>query len=179
MSSPPPCFSAICPSHLPSRLVRPMMRFEVSSRLRPYNRPRVLPRGAAGLHRSSLRSPPDRRKRPRFTPSPRHKGTRQPLSVNASSTIASLETPVTTSTNTVGVEAMTVHPEATTCIGEGVMTARRITSHLPSRRALKSSVRPSTGPSFRSGFTPQRLSPSITARPNPNFGSLIFAWLVS
>jgi hypothetical protein len=58
-SSPPPCFSAICLSHLPSRPVGPMMRFKVSSRLWPYSRPRVPPRGATGLPRSSLRSPPD------------------------------------------------------------------------------------------------------------------------
>jgi hypothetical protein len=148
MSSSSPCFSEICPSHLPPRTVGPTMRFEVSSRLRPYSRPRVLPRGAAGLHRSSLRSPLDRRKRPRFIPSLRHKGTRQPLTVNALSTIVSPETPVTISTSAAGVEVMTVHPEATTCAGAGAMTAQRIAAHLPSRRALESSARPSTGPSF-------------------------------
>jgi hypothetical protein len=42
-SSPPPCFSATCLSHLHPRLGGPMMRFKVSSRLRPCNRPRVLP----------------------------------------------------------------------------------------------------------------------------------------
>jgi hypothetical protein len=153
--------------------------FEVSSRLWPYSRLRVLPQGTTGLHQSSLRSPPDRRRRPRFIPSLCHKGTRQLLSVNALSIITSPEMPVTTSTSVVGVEVMTVHPEATTCTGVGAMIARRIVAHLPSHRALESSARPSAGPSFRSSFVPQRLSPSITARPNPNFGSLISAWLVS
>jgi hypothetical protein len=41
MSLPPPCFFAICLSRLPLRPVRPVMRFEVSSRLRPCNRLRV------------------------------------------------------------------------------------------------------------------------------------------
>jgi hypothetical protein len=38
--SPPPCFSATCLNHLHPR---PMMRFEVSSRLRPCSKPRVPP----------------------------------------------------------------------------------------------------------------------------------------
>jgi hypothetical protein len=42
-SSPPPCFSATCPNHLPLRPVGPVMRFEVSSRLWPCSRPRILP----------------------------------------------------------------------------------------------------------------------------------------
>jgi hypothetical protein len=155
------------------------MRFEVSSRLRPCNRPRVPHRGTTGLPRSSLWNPPDKRKRPRFIPSPHRKGTRQPLSVNASSTIMSPETLVTTSTNGASVEAVTAHLEASTCTGAGVMIAQRITTHPLSHRALESSARPFIGPSSRSGFTPQRLLPSITARPNPNFGSLISAWLVS
>jgi hypothetical protein len=46
-----------------------MMRSEDSSRLLPCNKTRVPPRGDAGLPQSSLRSPPDRRKRPRFIPS--------------------------------------------------------------------------------------------------------------
>jgi hypothetical protein len=99
--------------------------------------------------------------------------------VNASSTITSPETPVMTSTNAASIEAMTAHLEATTCTRAGVMIAQRIAVHLPSHRALESSARPFAGPSFRSGFAPQRLSPSITVRPNPNFGSLISAWLVS
>jgi hypothetical protein len=89
------------------------------------------------------------------------------------------ETPVTTSTNIVGVEAMAAHIEAITCTGASVMIAQRIVVYLPSRRALESSVRPFVGPSYRSGFVPQRLSPSITVRPNPKFGSLIFVWLIS
>jgi hypothetical protein len=86
--------------------------------------------------------------------------------------------PVTTSTNVAGVEAMTAHLEAITCTGAGIMIAQRIAVHLPSHQALESLARPFAGPSFRSGFAPQRLSPSITARPNPNFGSLISSWLV-
>jgi hypothetical protein len=150
---PPPCFSVICLSHLPPRPTGPVMRFEVSTRLWPYSGPRVPPQGAVGLHRSSLRSPPDRRKRPRFIPSLHNKGTRRPLSVNVSSTIASPETPIMTSTNAIGIGVMTAHLEATTCIGVGVMTAQRIIVHLLSRRALESSARPSAGPSYRSGFT--------------------------
>jgi hypothetical protein len=74
--------------------------------------------------------------------------------VNASSTIASPETPVMTSMNTTSVEAVMAHLEATTHIGVGVMIARRIAAHPPSRRALESSARPFEGPSFRSSFTP-------------------------
>jgi hypothetical protein len=37
-----------------------------------------------------------------------------------------------TSTNATGIEAVIVHLEATTSIGVGVMTARRITVHPPS-----------------------------------------------
>jgi hypothetical protein len=59
---------------------------------------------------------------------------------------------VTTSTNAAGVEAMTVHLEATTCTGAGVMIAQKIAVHLPSCRALESSARPFVGPSFRFGF---------------------------
>jgi hypothetical protein len=36
------------------------------------------------------------------------------------------------------LKAMTVHPEATTCTGEGDMTTQRIIAHLSSRRALES-----------------------------------------
>jgi hypothetical protein len=43
------------------------------------------------------------------------------------------ETPVTTSTNDAGVEAMTTHLKATTCTGAGVMITHRIVVHLPSR----------------------------------------------
>jgi hypothetical protein len=74
---------------------------------------------------------------------------------------------------------MMAHLEATTCIGAGVMIAQRIAVHLLSCRVLESLARPFIGPSFRSGFAPRRLSPSIMARPNPNFGSLISTWLVS
>jgi hypothetical protein len=72
-SSPPPCFSATCLSHLRPR-GGPVMRFEVSLRLQPCSRPRVLPRGTVGLHQSSLRSPLDTRKRPQFILSPHRKG---------------------------------------------------------------------------------------------------------
>jgi hypothetical protein len=62
--------------------------------------------------------------------------------------------PVMTSMSVAGVEAMTVHLEATTCTGADVMIAQKITVHLPSRRALESSARPFIGPSFRSDFAP-------------------------
>jgi hypothetical protein len=62
---------------------------------------------------------------------------------------------VTTSTSAAGVEAMTVHLEATMCTGVDVMIAQKIAVHLPSHRALKSSARPFVGPNFRSGFTPR------------------------
>jgi hypothetical protein len=124
------------------------MRFKVSSRLRPCSKLRAQPRGAAGLHRSSLRGSPDRRKRPRFILSPRHGGTKRPLFVTASSTIVSPEMPVTTSMSVADVKAMMVHLEATTYTGAGVMTALKIAVHLLSHRALKSSARPFVGPSF-------------------------------
>jgi hypothetical protein len=65
------------------------------------------------------------------------------------------DTPVTTSTNATGIEAMMVYLEAITCTGAGVMIAQRTAVHLLSHRALESSARPFTGPSFRSGFAPQ------------------------
>jgi hypothetical protein len=86
---------------------------------------------------------------------------------------------VTTSTNAASVEAVTVHLEATTSTGAGAIIARRIAVRPSSHRALESLARPFVGPSFRSGFAPQRLSPSITTKPNPNFGSLISSCLVS
>jgi hypothetical protein len=46
------------------------MKSKDSSRPLPCSKPRVLPQGDAGLPRSNLRSPPDRRERPRFIPSP-------------------------------------------------------------------------------------------------------------
>jgi hypothetical protein len=48
------------------RLVGPVMKSEDSSRLLPCSKPRVPPRDDAGLPWSSLRSPLDRRERPRF-----------------------------------------------------------------------------------------------------------------
>jgi hypothetical protein len=155
------------------------MRSEVSSRLRPCSKLRVPPRGNTGLPRSSLRSPPSRRKRPRFIPSLPREGTGQPLSVNASSTTASPKMPVTTSTNAAGAKVVTVQLEATTSTRAGVMTAWKIVAHHPSRRALGFLARPFTKHYFLFGFAPQQLSPSITVRPNLNFGSLIAAWLVS
>jgi hypothetical protein len=77
------------------------------------------------------------------------------LSVTASSTIMSPEMPVTTSTSVVGIEAMTVHLEATTCTGADVMIAQKIVVHLLSRRALESSARPFVGLNFRSDFAPR------------------------
>jgi hypothetical protein len=67
--------------------------------------------------------PPDRRKRPRFIPSPHHEGTKRPLSIIASSTIASPKMPMRTTKSVVGIEVMTVHLEATTCTGADVMIA--------------------------------------------------------
>jgi hypothetical protein len=75
------------------------------------------------------------------------------LSVTASSTIMSPEMPVTTSTSVVGIEAMTVHLEATTWAD--VMIAQKIVVHLLSRRALESSARPFVGLNFRSDFAPR------------------------
>jgi hypothetical protein len=76
-----------------------------------------------GLASSSLQSPPNRRKRPRFIPSPHHERTRWPLSVNVSSTIASPEMLVMASMNAASEEAMTAHLEATTCTRAGAMIA--------------------------------------------------------
>jgi hypothetical protein len=45
------------------------MKSEDSSRPLPCSKPRVPPRGDAGLPRSSLRSPPNRKESPRFIPS--------------------------------------------------------------------------------------------------------------
>jgi hypothetical protein len=155
------------------------MRFEVSSRLQPCNRPRVPPRGAARLPQGNLWNPPGKKGRPRSIPSRHLKETRLPLSVNTSSTIASPEMPVTTSMSTAGANVVTVQLGVTTSTGAGVTIAPRIAAHHPSHQALESLARPFKTPSFQSGSAPRRLSPSITARPNPNFGSLTSAWLVS
>jgi hypothetical protein len=88
--SQPPCSFVTCTSHQTSRPVGPAMKSEDSSRPLPCSRPRVLPLGDAGLPRSNLWSPPVRRERPRFILSTPN-GTRQSLSVNASSTTANLK----------------------------------------------------------------------------------------
>jgi hypothetical protein len=152
-----------------------VMRFEVSLRLRPCSKPRVPPQGAARLPRSNPWSPPGKKGRPRSIPSPHPKGTRPPLSMNASSTTVSPEMPVTTSTSAAGANVVTVQLEVTTSTGAGVTIALRITVHHPSHRALESLARPFETPSFWSGFAPHRLSPSTTVTPNPNFGSLTSA----
>jgi hypothetical protein len=72
-----------------------------------------------------------------------------------------------------------MQPEATTSTRADVMTARKIVAHHLSRQALRFSARPFAKHYFQFSFAPQRLSPSITARLNPNFGSLIYAWFVS
>jgi hypothetical protein len=144
MLSRPPCSFVTCPSHRTLMLVGPTMKSEDSSRLLPCSRPRVLPRADAGLPRSSLWSPPDRRERPQFIPSPPPSGTRRPLSVNASSTTVNLEMPVTTSMSAEGVRVVTVQLEATTSTGAGATTARRIESLHPSHQALWSLARPFT-----------------------------------
>jgi hypothetical protein len=66
MLSQPPCSFVTCPSHRTLRPIGPVMKSEDSSRPLPCSRPRVPPRGDVGLPQSSLRSPPDKRKRPRF-----------------------------------------------------------------------------------------------------------------
>jgi hypothetical protein len=56
-----PCSFITCPSHRTPRPIGPTMKSEDSSRPLPCSRPRVPPRGDAGLLWSSLWSPPDRR----------------------------------------------------------------------------------------------------------------------
>jgi hypothetical protein len=107
MLSQPPCTFVTCPSHRTLRPIGPAMKSEDSSRLLPRSRLRVPPYGDAGLPRSSLRSPPDRRERPRFIPSTPN-GTRRPLSVITSLTTMNLETPVTTSLSAGGASVVTV-----------------------------------------------------------------------
>jgi hypothetical protein len=87
--------------------------------------------------------------------------------------------PMTTSTSAAGANVVMVQLEVTTSTEVGVTIAPRIAVHHLSHRALESSARPFETPSFRSDFAPHRLSPSTTMRPNPNFGSLTSAWLVS
>jgi hypothetical protein len=74
---------------------------------------------------------------------------------------------------------VTVLLEATTSTEASVTTARRIIAHHLSHWAPVFSARPFAKHYFRFSFNPQRLSLSITARPNLNFGSLISAWLVN
>jgi hypothetical protein len=63
MLSQPPCFFVTCPSHRTLRPIGPTMKSENSSRPLPCSRPRVPPRGDAGLPRSSLWCPLDGRER--------------------------------------------------------------------------------------------------------------------
>jgi hypothetical protein len=154
MLSQPPCFFVTCPSHRTPIPVGPAMKSEDSSRPLPCSRPRVLPRGDAGLSRSSLRSPPDRRERPRFIPSTPPSRTRRPLSVNALSTTVDLEMPVTTSTSAGGVRVVTVQLEAATSTGAGATTARRIKALRPNHQALGSLARPFAKHYFRLGSAP-------------------------
>jgi hypothetical protein len=149
-----PCFFIICPSHPTLRPVRPAMRSEDSSRLLPCSKTRVLPQDDVDLPRSSLRSPPDRRKRPRFILSPPPGGTRQPLSVNASLTTANPEMPMTTSTSAVSARVVTMQLEATTSTEVGVTIAQRIIAHHPSHQALGSSARPFVKHYFWLGSAP-------------------------
>jgi hypothetical protein len=154
MLSWPPCSFVTCPSHQTPRLVGPTMKSEDSSRPLPCSSPRVPPQGDVGLPRSSLRSPPDRRERPRFIPSPPPSGTRRALSMNASSTTTNLEMAVTTSTSTEGIRVVMVQLEATTSTGVGATIARRIKALHPTCLALGSLARPFARHYFRLGSTP-------------------------
>jgi hypothetical protein len=91
-------------------------------------------------------------------PEPAPSGTRRPLSVNASSTTANLEMPVTTSTSAVGVRVVMVQLEATTSTGAGATTARRIEARHPSHQALGSLARPFAKHYFRLGSAPTTLT---------------------
>jgi hypothetical protein len=173
-----PCSFVTCPNRRTPRPIEPGMKSEDSSRSLPCSRPRVLPQGDAGSSQSSLRSPPDKRERPRSVPSVPN-GTRQLLSVSASSTTVNLEMPVTTSLSAGGANMVTVQLEATTSTEAGATTARRIGALHPSHRALRSLARPIAKHYSWLGSDPPRLLPSIMAKPNPNFGSLTSAWLVS
>jgi hypothetical protein len=154
MLSQPPCYFITCPSHRTPRPIGPVMKSKDSLRPLPCSRPRVPPRGNAGLPRSSLRSPPDRRERPRFIPSMPPSGTRRPLFMNASSTTTNLETLVTTSPNAGGVSVVTVQLEATTSTGAGATTTRRIEALHPSHQALGSLARPFAKHYFWLGSAP-------------------------
>jgi hypothetical protein len=90
-----------------------------------------------------------------------------------------LEMPMTTSPSAGGASMVTVQLEATMSKGAGATTARRIEALHLSHQALGSLARPFVKHYFRLGSAPPRLLPSITAKPNPNFGSLTSAWLVS
>jgi hypothetical protein len=89
-----------------------------------------------------------------------------------------LETPVTTSLSAGGASVVTVQLEATTSTGADATIARRIEALHPSHQALGSLAKPSVKHYFWLG-SPPRLLPSIMAKPNPNFGSLTSAWLIS
>jgi hypothetical protein len=106
-------------------------------------------------------------------------GTRRPLSVSASSTTVNLEMPVTTSTSAGGVRVVTVQLKATMSIGAGATTTRRIEALHSSHPALGSLARPFAKHYFRLDSALPRPIPSITAKPNPNFGSPTFVWLAS
>jgi hypothetical protein len=68
--------------------------------------------------------------------------------VNASSTTAGPEIPVTTSTSAIGAKVVTVQLEVTTSTEAGVTTARRIAFHHPNHWPLESLARPFEHPAF-------------------------------
>jgi hypothetical protein len=74
---------------------------------------------------------------------------------------------------------MMVRLEATTSTGAGVTTAQRIEALHLSHQALGSLARPFAKHYFWLDSALPRPLPSITAKPNPNFGSPTFAWLAS
>jgi hypothetical protein len=69
-----------------------------------------------------------------------------------------LETPVTTSPSAGGASVVTVQLEATTSIGAGATTARRIEALHSSHQALGSLARPFAKHYFRLGSAPMTLT---------------------
>jgi hypothetical protein len=74
---------------------------------------------------------------------------------------------VTTSTSTEGVRVVTVQLEATTSIGAGAMTARRIEALHPSHQALGSLARPFAKHYFRLDSAPLTTLTKYNAKTKP------------
>jgi hypothetical protein len=152
-----------CPSHLPrSGDESAMNSTDFLSALR-FSKPRAPRPGDMSKTSSGLRRPPDKRGRPRFTPSPPRPSstTRPPW--------CTTNTLVPPSTRGDATEMM-APPAATTRAEAGVLTAGKTAAPHPGHRVHESSARPSAGLGSWLVFVSQPTSPSTPGRQTPSCG---------